>query len=220
MNIWNRLIKLLGGYTQEEFDLEFKEIKMDLKKDKNTAIEKIPYFKDYLNDLSRNNLLIMESIDKLIIELRLREDKVEPENYKFIFDKYIYIKDFIERSNLNIIKMCKESNVDITFDYISSIAAITWDTQMMGFYPNISSGKEIRYRIKILELDIEVIAAVETDIYFNSCHFCFKYISESPIGFRHIYNTEHKKYTNFIHPYEVRVISRHFYHQLDRGQLI
>lgn len=217
MNLKEKIIKLLGGYTQLEFDSKAQDIKNNVE----TVITKTPCFKGYLNDLSRNNLLIMELIDRLIIVQNvLREDKEEPENNEFIFDKCINIKDFIERSNVDIIEMCKESNVDISFDYIAPIAAITWNTQLMGFYPHISSGKEIRYRIKILSLDIEVIAAVETDIYFNSLHFCFKYISDSPIGFRYIYNTKQKKYTNYIHPYEVRVISSHFYHQLDIGQLI
>ncbi len=212
MNLKEKIIKLLGGYTQLEFDSKAQDIKNNVE----TVITKTPCFKSYLNHLSRNNLLIMELIDKVILAQYIEKSK----NNEYILDRCIDIKDFIEHSNLDIINMCKESNIDITYDYIAPIAAITWDHQLMGFYPHISFGKEIRYRIKILSLDIEVNAAVEPDLYFNSRKFCFKYISDSPIGFRYIYNTKDEKYTNFIDPYEVQVISRHFYQQLDKGQLI
>lgn len=210
------LIKLLGGYTQKEFDKEIQDLTKDLTKDltqRNEYIRNlVSSIKSYSENSSRNNIIAIEQIHKLLRILKVElENNAVLKNKDLILDTYLEIKDLILNNNDLIICMCKDE-IDVTkTNYISQIftdskSNPTYDfTERMIKTPRFLE-KDAQYKIKILSQNIEVIATVETDIYFDSSiGFCFKY-------------TDLETGRKFISPYNVKIISR--YLELKKSQLI
>lgn len=204
MHLKKYFIKLLGGYTQLEFDSKFQDIKEDFTQDDkyrdNNNIQ------NYLDELSRNNLITIEKIDKLLKILKYELENNTELKYKTILDTYLEVRDLILRSNKTIIDLCESRNIVITqTNYISQIVT----ESIFDFFSKSvfhRGKKDEQYKIKILSQNIEVIATVETDIYFErSLGFCYRY-------------TDLNGNTEFICPRNVEVISK--YLELEKSQLI
>lgn len=210
MNLKEKIIKFLGGYTQLEFDLKAQDIKKDLEKDYAQKSEDIQntnqYIQGYLEGLSRDNLIAIDRINLLLILLKTEIDnKASLKNKDLILDTYLEIRHLILRSNKTIIDLCKNRNIDIAETCYISQLVVESELNPFRILRFISPKKNDQYKIKILRQNIEVIATVETDIYFEKeLGFCFRYT---------VLNER-----KFISPNDVEIISR--YYKLGESQLI
>lgn len=102
----------------------------------------------------------------------------------------------LTRNNIKIVDMLHTRNIEITNSYILQIDTSSRITRseiyhkVCSYYPK----KDEQYKIRILSLNIEVIATVDTDITLDQCtHFSFRYIDE-------------KNNTKFANPYNVEIL--------------
>ena len=192
-----KLIKFLGGYTKNDLNIELSEVsEKPYMYNQNTTINKLQdinkSLESDLESIARYNLIALERIDNY---LPIFKD-LESEQRKILLDLIHDVKDMLTRNNVKIVDMLHTRDIEITNSYIlqidttSKIARSEIYHKVCSYYPK----KDEQYKIKILSLNIEVNATVDTDITLDQCtHFSFRYIDEN-------------NNTKFANPYNVEIL--------------
>ena len=192
-----KLIKFLGGYTKNDLNIELSEVsEKPYMYNQNTTINKLQdinkSLESDLESIARYNLIALERIDNY---LPIFKD-LESEQRKILLDLIHDVKDMLTRNNVKIVDMLHTRDIEITNSYIlqidttSKIARSEIYHKVCSYYPK----KDEQYKIKILSLNIEVNATVDTDITLDQCtHFSFRYIDEN-------------NNTKFVNPYNVEIL--------------
>lgn len=192
-----KLIKFLGGYTKKDLSIEASKVSEKPNMyNQNSTINKLQdinkSLESDLESIARYNLIALERIDNY---LPIFKD-LEPEQRKILLDLVNDVKEMLTRNNVKIVDMLHTRDIEITNSYIlqidttSRIARSEIYHKVCSYYPK----KDEQYKIKILSLNIEVNATVDTDITLDQCtHFSFRYIDE-------------KNNTKFANPYNVEIL--------------
>lgn len=193
----DKLIKLLGGFTKNDLNIELSRVTENSNMyNQTTAISNLQdinkSLESDLESIARYNLIALERIDNY---LPIFKD-LETERRKILLDLLNDVKDMLTRNNIKIVDMLHTRNIEITNSYILQIDTSSRITRseiyhkVCSYYPK----KDEQYKIRILSLNIEVIATVDTDITLDQCtHFSFRYIDE-------------KNNTKFANPYNVEIL--------------
>lgn len=193
----DKLIKLLGGFTKNDLNIELSKVseKSNIY-NQNTTISNLQdinkSLESDLESIARYNLISLERIDNY---LPIFKD-LEVEKRKILLDLVNDVKDMLTRNNIKIVDMLQTRDIEITNSYIlqidtsSRIARSEIYHKVCSYYPK----KDEQYKIRILSLNIEVVATVDTDITLDQCtHFSFRYIDEM-------------NNTKFANPYNVEIL--------------
>lgn len=192
-----KLIKFLGRYTKNDLSIEASKVSEKPNMyNQNSTINKLQdinkSLESDLESIARYNLIALERIDNY---LPIFKD-LEPEQRKILLDLVNDVKEMLTRNNVKIVDMLHTRDIEITNSYIlqidttSRIARSEIYHKVCSYYPK----KDEQYRIKILSLNIEVNATVDTDITLDQCtHFSFRYIDEN-------------NNTKFANPYNVEIL--------------